>query len=240
MMPAWQIVVEGPSDGHVLHQVVKHMLGNHYCESSFQQYGKPNNREYHYCYTFENGSRLYITSIGGYTNLPGILTKLQYVKDGLEHVPINTNLVMFDADSPENNGGFECRKSYFEREFIKVFSCEGVKTISSYDLFLFPNNKDDGMLETLLLQSLSLRAACISPCILKFKSCISENQQAVEVMVKEKHQAALFAWFAGQRANHSLRFEDSLKDDSTWDFEGDAFAPLREFLVRHITPLRHN
>lgn len=232
-MKTWQIVVEGPSDGHVLHQVVKHLLGSRYSESRFQQYDKPKDRAYHRRYIFDNEDRLYITSIGGYTNLSAILPNLQYIKEP-EPVAIDKNLIIFDADSLENGGGFTKRKLLLEDMLKRSFPNNEIP----HDIFLFPNNNDDGMLETLLLQSLSLNAIHIRPCILKFTNCILENQSTVNVKIKDKHQASLYAWFTSEKVNASLRLDDSLKDNSTWDFGSDAFNPLRDFLAQHITPLQ--
>lgn len=53
------------------------------------------------------------------------------------------NLIIFDADSSSNGGGFEKRKSELLAKMKEL-------NITA-DLFLFPNNRDDGMFEDLLM-----------------------------------------------------------------------------------------
>ena len=52
------------------------------------------------------------------------------------------NLIVFDADTPKNGGGFVKRKKELEITLASL----GIKA----DVFLFPNNKDDGDFETLV------------------------------------------------------------------------------------------
>ena len=53
-----------------------------------------------------------------------------------------TNLILFDADTVLNSGGFDKRKAELEQK-LKDLDINA-------KLFLFPNNKDDGDFESLL------------------------------------------------------------------------------------------
>lgn len=79
-----------------------------------------------------------IICVGGKDNLRNVINKMKetVIQDH------GCNLVIFDADGIENGGGFEKRKSEIET----LLASSGVNA----DLFLWPNNKDDGDFETLV------------------------------------------------------------------------------------------
>ena len=73
----------------------------------------------------------------------GGFTTLHLMKQSFDFNTKNggKNLILFDADSADNDGGYSKRKQYIE----KVISDKSINS----DIFLFPNNQDDGDLETL-------------------------------------------------------------------------------------------
>lgn len=80
-----------------------------------------------------------IIGFNGYKNLEKQYNKLK------EHEENDyKNLVIFDSDFPVTGGGFSTRKQYLE-DLKEKFKIE-------FELFLYPNNKDDGIFENLLEQ----------------------------------------------------------------------------------------
>ena len=81
------------------------------------------------------------------------------------------NLVIFDADSADNGGGFEKRKS------ILLQQLEDMKVEAS--LFLFPDNQNDGdvevLMETLVLKDKHKR---FFSCYNGYEMCLGDEYQA--------------------------------------------------------------
>lgn len=76
----------------------------------------------------------------------------------------NTNIVIFDADTTDNKGGFTMRK----QEIMKIKS----QACMEFELFLWPNNHDDGDFESLLLQSIRDSHRGIIDCFDNFTMCV--------------------------------------------------------------------
>lgn len=55
---------------------------------------------------FVSGSHFEIINVGGKDNLPNLINKLTETE-----LMGGRNIIVFDADSPENKGGFDVRKS---------------------------------------------------------------------------------------------------------------------------------
>lgn len=104
---------------------------------------KKETSEYHFIDDFigrhlgipENGYT--IECANGWGNLKNMGSRLQ-----LSSFDGSKNLIIFDADSPQNGGGFNKRKE----EFLNIIR----ELNADASLFLFPNNHDDGMFEDLL------------------------------------------------------------------------------------------
>lgn len=172
---------------------------------------------------------IYINAVEGWSNLEQVVGVTRYVKcQGSMDWPIDKNLIIFDADTIDNKGGFSKR----QQQIVKVMEQSEAQCKIPWHLFLLPNNSDDGMLETLLLRALSSNATSIVPCVNGLVECFHAHNASCEL--KEKHKVALFAWGCCEKANKDLRFEPSLKGDATWDYTSEEFGPLRDFLKREL------
>ncbi len=76
----------------------------------------------------------------------------------------DTNIVVFDADSPLNGGGFNKRKSEIETQRQKLSL--------NFELFLWPNNHEDGDFETLLLKMINPKHQGVLDCFQGFEKCV--------------------------------------------------------------------
>lgn len=111
----------------------------------FLETGKKNTPEYVFMQTLlellfgqQYSSEFEIITVNGKDNLEN--AKNKFIENTIEG---GRNLLIFDADNIGiDNGGFKKRTQFLEEKRDKL----GVE----FDLFLFPNNYDDGDFETLL------------------------------------------------------------------------------------------
>lgn len=230
-MRVYQILVEGPSDLRVVGRLLD-MIGVAFEDVSeklapSKEEKTSQNRRLYQCQ--HQDLCVYVNAVGGCSKLEQVIGVTKYVKcQEWADLPIDKHLVIFDADTPKNNGGFAKRWE----QLIKIMEKNEKQNEIPWSLFLLPNNADDGMLETLLLRALSSGATSIGHCVNGLVDCFHAHNAHCEL--KEKHKVALFAWGCCKEANKDLRFESSLKDGSTWDYSSEAFAPLRDFLKREL------
>lgn len=97
------------------------------------------------------------------------------------------NIIIFDADNPDNGGGFEKRRT----ELLKVIAEMGVES----ELFLFPNNHDDGMFEN-LLENLMLKDKYKSffDCFNDYENCLGNDY------VHPNLKARVFTYISSMKA----------------------------------------
>ncbi len=102
-----------------------------------------------------------IVNVNGFTSLPDFRSKF------LEHKsPEEKNLVIFDADYPETNGGFEAR--------TKSIRQYGEKLSIDFELFLFPNNNADGIFANKSLKKTHLSLRTKKPKFIRTFSLLSD------------------------------------------------------------------
>ena len=118
------------------------------------------------CHLKVDMNKFEIICVGGKDNLRNVINKMKetVIQDH------GCNLVIFDADGIENGGGFEKRKYEIET----LLSSSGVNA----DLFLWPNNKDDGDFETLIEKLIrkDLHKQFLY-CFHDYEACLSRSQQ---------------------------------------------------------------
>lgn len=169
-----------------------------------------------------------IINVGGWTNLSKVdnLFKENTDSGGL-------NLVIFDADSEDNDGGFEVR-----REELLAKKAE---LNIEFELFLFPNNNQNGDLELLLEKILHENHEVLLTCFEEYENCISNPKDedgnsiykapirkskiysCIDAIPKSKKQREEFHkgnWFFG--------------NNEIWNFENPYLNPLFEFLDEHL------
>lgn len=123
---------------------------------------------------------------------------------------------------------FDCDNNYEERKrFIgKVVSSLGEKI----EIFLLPNNKDNGELETLLMNIATID--CIKKCFDNYMSCIKScpNYEQIKKPIKSK-------FFAYCEALLSCTNEDIYKHENFgkyFNLESDELNALNDFLFKRV------
>ena len=105
-----------------------------------------------------------IESLNGWTNLKNANNAFQENSDSG-----GKNIVILDADTLANGGGFNIRK-----EEIKQIKEENNLL---FDLFLFPNNNGNGDFETLLEKVINQKHIGLLECFSNYEECISKYNQ---------------------------------------------------------------
>lgn len=122
-------------------------------------------------------------------------------------------LVIFDADND-----FETAKNNIKGQISQINSN------AQYEIFLFPNDKDNGYLETLYAK-IATNAKFIG-CFEKYKDCIGKKNLS--------DKSKLFAYL--EACNLSTKI-DKIKSDQlkqAFDFGHNYINPLKEFLLNNL------
>jgi hypothetical protein len=164
-----------------------------------------------------------IVGTGGYTNLDQFAVQMQRNTDnGIK------NLVIFDADFPKE-GGFEKRKA----ELLSVKAEKGV----DFELFLFPNNQDDGTFEHLLEHLATEEHKGLLECFEGYESCIRGRNNPKYVSPDQK--AKMYAYVSTQKKNSKETTEFKKGNwyfdrAGWWNLEVDYLKPLQDFLSLYL------
>lgn len=135
------------------------------------------------------------------------------------------NILILDADTAKNGGGFQNRKEEID-SFIKSSKPE-----LEYDLFLFPNNKDDGDLETLLEKITNPKHQNLLECFEEYEKCIEAKNKDLQYQTPNQ-KAKMYAYISS--FNLSSEKRDNLSTD--WLFENTEYWNLKE---EYLCPLKN-
>lgn len=132
------------------------------------------------------------------------------------------NLIIFDADSLQNGGGFAKRKNELE-ETLKNIGVEA-------DIFLFPNNRDDGDFETLISQlTQKEKHKRFFDCYEDYEKCLGTDYLFPNLKGK------LFTYISAIPMSKTKR--DRLgqgqwlfENNDYWNLESEALKPLMNYL----------
>ena len=90
-------------------------------------------------------------------------------------------------------------------------------------VWILPNNRDPGMLETLCLQS--VEGSPLVECVAQFHECARRvSADRIEIEPKAKLQAFV-------SMHRGVRLLGEAADKGVWDWGSECFAGLRTFLV---------
>lgn len=140
-------------------------------------------------------------------------------------------LVIFDADSPDNNGGFAVRKKQIEDYKLALD-----------DIFLFPNNKDDGELETLLENIINERNKPVFECWDKYEFCLKEcaSTKIGKTLTIPAKKSKIYGYLEAL-LGHTKREKELVKDPNRnyrevehWNLDADYLKPLKSFIQKHL------
>ena len=144
------------------------------------------------------------------------------------------NLVIFDADMPENGGGFKQRKKDLTD---KLKSME-----VQFKLFLFPNNKDDGMFEHLLEQIINPKHKRILDCLGRYEECLDQykNDTGSHIYQTPNQKTRIYAYISGfkmtsqEKEKMKNRGDWSFGNFDYWNLQTQYLKPLIDFLQKNV------
>lgn len=175
-----------------------------------------------------------IVCTGGYTNLMDS-TEMPYI--GIIRANTDSggkNLVIFDADSMNNNGGFAVRRD----ELISRRDELGLE----FDLFLWPDNGNDGDVEVLME---GIARADLYPeffdCFRKYEHCMSlrKNDKGVPFYSIPNRKGKLHTYFNALPVskNKKKKFGGGQwcwNDPEIWNLDSDILDPIKDFLLKNL------
>lgn len=160
---------------------------------------------------------------GGYTAIENLPPKIKEYTDQGYKISI-----IQDADNPKKeNGGVENRIKYLE-------DIKNKKSIN-FSIFLFPNNKDDGDLETLLLRITNKTKYDIADeCYEKYIECTSKfsNKEFDDELREDKSR--VFNYFRTYYGMDKAKEQNRYYEKDYWDFNHKDLEPLKDYINSNI------
>ncbi len=144
------------------------------------------------------------------------------------------NLVIFDADTLDNDGGFASR----QQQLLDLKEKLGV----SFDLFLYPSDGEDGDVEVLMERiARKDKHARFFSCFQKYEDCISQDKDSDgkprynTPNRKGKLHTYINSMQLSNRQRRGLGSGQWLFDNSDyWDLSSRALQPLVSFLSKYL------
>jgi hypothetical protein len=102
-----------------------------------------------------------------------------------------------------------------------------------FSIFLTPNNKDIGNLETLLLSSLDKKSIPQLQCFQDYKECLTKHIKDIEKRAIDKHEVEAYIKFSEKPRNRNqaqFSFIDENGYTGLWDLSKQEFQPIIKFL----------
>ena len=160
--------------------------------------------------------------VNGYKNLVNVIPTIKArCAEGGKVV------IIFDADSLGNNGGYETRK----KEIEEVLGENNAQA----ELFLFPNNEEDGDFETLLEHLIQKeKHTQMLDCYADYETCLGNDY------VHSNLKGKIFTYISAMKMSSSKRRklgngEWMFDNAEYWSLESDYLKPLKAFLQQHCS-----
>ena len=169
-----------------------------------------------------NSKEIEIVGTGGYTNLKKFAVQMQRNTDnGIK------NLVIFDADFPKEGG--------FEKRNLKLLNLKEKEKVD-FELFLFPNNQDDGTFEHLLEHLATEEHKGLLECFEGYESCIRGRNNPKYVSPDQK--AKMYAYVSTQTDPKDIKMfkkgDWRFNQTDLWNLDVDYLTPLKDFLSSNL------
>mgnify|MGYP004448804873 FL=1 len=136
------------------------------------------------------------------------------------------NLVIFDADFEDNQGGFQKRQI----ELLQKREDLGI----SFELFLFPNNHDDGDVEACFEMMMLPQHIRIMECFNDFEVCLGPDY------LHPNRKGRCHTYISSMpmsKTKHDRLGTGQWQFDNPeyWDINASGLQPLRDFLIEHLS-----
>ncbi len=227
MNDKYLIIVEGIADAIFVYDCIKYLFENKIDIKEIKKQPKRRNQQIEDVFRKSNNLLLVaenppisILISGGCSNVQNI---------GIEiFEQFSKTLIIQDADNVGKDrvsGGYKNRVNY-----LKELQQEKEVTFS---IFLFPNNQDDGDLETLLMKIMSKeKLELFDHCYQSYCECIKKYSNYVNEFKETK--SYIYNYISVHLGNDAAR--DGCRNylSDLWDFESDELKPLFDFFRKEI------
>lgn len=182
-----------------------------------------------YLFPKKNNKPFEINALSGFTMFSVLANKCIENTDAQ-----GTNLVIFDADFLETDGGFTKRKEFLLAKKLELDI--------EFDLFLLPNDQQDGMCETLLENIAKSEHKVVLDCFESYENCLKQhkddkgNYKYVVPDRKLKITAFVNSIPKNRKQKQNLKKNWFLDIDKYWEFDNPYLKPLKFFLNTHLSP----
>jgi len=149
-----------------------------------------------------------------------------------EAIAQGKNLIIIN----DANSNFTTRNQELEND-VKKYSLLSAK------IFLIPNNKDNGELETLLLECVNDENNTIFHCFDGFNKCLKDDKSGIVISPLELKDK-IYNYVDVQlnenekkdrnKKKNSYYFEGNAKSKKIWNFDAPYLNPLKEFLEDNV------
>ncbi len=162
-----------------------------------------------------------IIPLNGKDNLQN--ARNQFLQNTLEE---GVNLIVFDADTSENLGGYASRRKELEEKLEELGS--------EAEIFLFPNNSEDGDFETLLEETARKDSfSRFFDCFRDYELCLGEEY------IHPNRKGKLHAYITSMRLSNTQRKKIGsgywlFDEDRYWNLRAEVLRPLATFLRKYF------
>lgn len=142
------------------------------------------------------------------------------------------NIVIFDADSSHNNGGFSDRQNHI--------ACERDRLGLKFEFFLWPNNHDDGDFESMLLNMINPKHSGILKCYEGFEMCVGGQDPNQELYTLPGRKGEVYTYVEIQKLTAEQRKQLALgffhfDNEEYWDLDNEYSSSLKAFLTPYFS-----
>ena len=163
-----------------------------------------------------------IITVGGKDNLSNVSNKMRDIE-----LNGGRNILIFDADTSANGGGFSVRLSEIEATLT-------AKAVNA-DIFLFPNHQDDGAFET-LLDRIANRSShqLFFDCFCDFECCVAPQYVAPNLKGKLHTYVSSQKWLNKKQRDNIGKGEWLFEEKKLWDLDSPELQSLKVFLLNNL------
>lgn len=168
--------------------------------------------------------KIELIGTNGYTNLKEFKNKM--LRNSVEGI---RNIVVFDADFPETGGGFTKRR--------KELLDEKTDMQVDFDLFLFPNNNDDGTFEHLLEHLVVENHQGLLNCFQGYEGCIRGYGRPEYISPDQKAKMYSYISTLKKTQTETTAFKNGdwfFEREEIWNFDSEYLSALKEFLINNL------
>ena len=140
------------------------------------------------------------------------------------------NLVLIDADGAWNVNNWD-----FESE-SKKYNDLKQKLGVEFELFLLPNNQNQGDFEALLEGTVATKHKRIIDCHVEFENCVEGYGEYVTPNRKARMYSYITSFPKTRKENEDFKNKGDwfFDNEAFWDFSVDALTPLKTFISSHL------